>query len=100
MSTSPTTTNNHPHPGEWLVTEMLEPMGISQYRLAKDLHVAESQISRIVRGQAGITAPMALKLEAYFGLDARFWLNLQYNYDLAEARATVDTADITPHSAA
>jgi len=79
---------------------MLEPMGISQYRLAQDLHVAESQVSRIVRGQAGITAAMALKLERYFGMDATFWLNLQYNYDLAEARATVDTRDITPHTAA
>ncbi|WP_312981179.1 hypothetical protein [Corynebacterium sp.] len=50
MSTSPTTTNNHPHPGDWLVSEMLETMGITQYRLAKDIHVAESQISRPRRG--------------------------------------------------
>lgn len=99
MSTSPTTTNSHPHPGDWLATEMLEPMGISQYRLARDLHIAESQVSRLVNGRIGVTAAMAVKLEAYFGLEARFWLTLQENYDLAEARATVDTSDIVPHSA-
>lgn len=59
MSTSPTITNNHPHPGDWLVSEMLEPMNITQYHLAKDIHVAESQISRLVHGRIGISAAMA-----------------------------------------
>ncbi|AGF73060.1 hypothetical protein A605_10300 [Corynebacterium halotolerans YIM 70093 = DSM 44683] len=78
---------------------MVEPSGLTQYRLAQDLGVSQSLVSRLMTGHARITAGLALRLSAYFGDSAEFWLNLQQNYDLAEARATVDTSGI-PHFSA
>lgn len=74
------------HPGEVLLEEFLEPMGISQYRLAKDIDVAPGRINQIVHGRRAITANTALRLSHYFGTSARFWLNLQTGYDLDMAR--------------
>lgn len=70
------------HPGEILLEEFLEPMGISQYRLAKDIAVPPRRINEIVHGKRGITADTALRLSRYFGLSERFWMNLQARYDL------------------
>ena len=70
------------HPGEILLAEFLEPMGISQYRLAKDISVPPRRINEIVHGLRGITADTALRLARYFGSSERFWLNLQTRYDL------------------
>ena len=70
------------HPGEILLEEFLEPMGISQYRLAKDISVPPRRINEIVHGKRAITPNTALRLSRYFGLSERFWLNLQSRYDL------------------
>ena len=76
------------HPGEILRSEFMEPMGITQYRLAKDLSVQPLRISEIVRGKRGITADTALRLGRYFGLSATYWMNLQalYEIEIAEDR--------------
>ena len=70
------------HPGEILLEEFLEPLKISQYRLAKDISVPARRINEIVHGKRSITADTALRLSRYFGLSDRFWLNLQARYDL------------------
>ena len=70
------------HPGEILLEEFLKPMGISQYRLARDTNVDPRRINEIVLGKRGITADTALRLSRYFGMSERFWLNLQSRYDL------------------
>jgi len=70
------------HPGEILLEEFLRPMGISQYRLARDIHVHPRRINEIVHGKRSVTADTALRLSRYFGLSERFWLNLQARYDL------------------
>ncbi len=70
------------HPGEILLEEFLEPMGISQYRLAKDITVPPRRINEIVHGARAVTADTALRLSRYFGTSERFWLNLQAHYDL------------------
>lgn len=70
------------HPGEVLLQDFLEPMGISQYRLAKDLKVPPPRINEIVHGRRSVTADTALRLARYFGTSDRFWLNLQASYDL------------------
>lgn len=70
------------HPGEILLEEFLEPMGITQYRLAKDVSVPARRINEIVHGKRGITADTALRLSKYFGTTERFWMNLQIRYDL------------------
>ena len=70
------------HPGEVLLEEFLEPMEISQYRLAKDINVSPRRINEIVHGKRAVTADTALRLSRYFGTSDRFWLNLQASYDL------------------
>lgn len=70
------------HPGEILLEEFLEPLGLSQYRLAKDTSVSPRRINEIVHGTRSITADTALRLARYFGTTDRFWLNLQVRYDL------------------
>ena len=68
------------HPGEILLEEFLQPMEISQYRLAKDIGVPPRRINEIVHGKRGISADTALRLSRYFGLSERFWMNLQASY--------------------
>lgn len=70
------------HPGEILLEEFLEPMGISQYRLAKDIGVPPRRINEIVHGLRSISANTALRLGRYFGMTAKFWMNAQAHYDL------------------
>ena len=70
------------HPGEILMEEFLKPLGISQYRLAKDINVPARRINEIVHGKRSISADTALRLSRYFNLSERFWLNLQGRYDL------------------
>lgn len=74
------------HPGEILLLEFLEPMGISQYRVAKDTSVPPRRINEIVHGKRAISADTALRLSRYFGTSERFWLNLQTRYDLEVAK--------------
>ena len=74
------------HPGEVLLEEFLRPMGISQYRLAKDISVPSRRINEIVKGKRGITPDTALRLSRFFGLSERFWINLQTRYDLEVER--------------
>jgi len=70
------------HPGEILMEEFLKPLGISQYKLAKDINVPARRINEIVHGKRSVTADTALRLSRYFNLSERFWLNLQARYDL------------------
>lgn len=70
------------HPGEILHEEFLAPLGISQYRLAKEMSVPPRRINEIVRGTRAISADTALRLSRYFGTSERFWLNLQGHYEL------------------
>lgn len=70
------------HPGEILIEEFLKPLGISQYRLAKDIGVSARRINEIVHGQRAISPDTALRLSRYFSMSERFWLNLQSRYDL------------------
>ncbi len=70
------------HPGEILLEEFLNPLGVSQYRLAKDTSVHARRINEIVHGTRGITADTALRLGRFFGTSAQFWLNLQTHFDL------------------
>jgi addiction module HigA family antidote len=70
------------HPGEILLEEFLQPLDISQYRLAKDISVPARRINEIVKGKRAIRPDTALRLSRYFGPSERFWLNLQMRYDL------------------
>ncbi|MDP9177374.1 MAG: HigA family addiction module antitoxin [Gemmatimonadota bacterium] len=74
------------HPGEVLFHDFLEPMGISQYRVAHDISVPARRINEIVHGTRRVTADTALRLSRYFGTSERFWLNLQSRFDLEEQR--------------
>ena len=74
------------HPGEILLEEFLNPMGISQYRLAKETSVPPRRINEIVHGTRSISADTALRLARYFGTTERFWLNLQAHFDLELAK--------------
>lgn len=87
------------HPGKILLTEFLEPLGLTAYRLAKELHVPAPRINDVVRGRRSITADTALRLGVYFGLPAQFWLNLQNEYDLRMAK-TPELSKVKPREAA
>jgi antitoxin HigA-1 len=90
------------HPGEILLAEFLEPLGVSQYRLAKAVDVPARRINEIVHGQRRISADTALRLARYFGTSERFWMNLQARYDLELEKDRLGAAldDIQPLSAA
>jgi len=77
------------HPGEILLEEFLKPMGISQYRLAKDISVPAMRINKIVRGERGISADSALRLARYFGMSVDFWTGIQIHYDTEVAKMTL-----------
>ena len=74
------------HPGEILMEEFLTPMGLSQYRVAKDISVPARRINEIVHGKRGISADTSLRLARFFGMSERFWINLQTHYDLEVER--------------
>lgn len=89
------------HPGEVLREEFLEPLGISQYRLAKDITVPPRRINEIVHGKRGVSADTALRLARYFGTSERFWLNLQTQYELDVERDRLGPRldiEVTPHT--
>jgi len=92
----------YPTPGEILRHEFLEPMGITQYRLAKAIGVQQRRIGEIVAGRRAITADTGLRLSRFFGLSDGFWTGLQLDYDIAVARDRLaETLDqIKPLSAA
>ena len=82
------------HPGEVLLTEFLEPLGVTQHRLAVAIGVPPRRINEIVHGKRGISADTALRLSRFFGTTDRFWLNLQSRYDLELGRDRLaDTLD-------
>jgi addiction module HigA family antidote len=87
------------HPGDVLLTEFMEPLGLSAYRLAKELHVPLPRINDVVRGKRSISADTAIRLGIYFGLPAQFWLILQNDYDIRLARSA-ELARIKPRIAA
>jgi addiction module HigA family antidote len=90
------------HPGEILLEEFLQPMDISQYRLARDISVSQRRISEITQGKRSITADTALRLGRYFGMEAQFCLNLQSRYDLLQAEDEPDKRldkEVRPHAA-
>ena len=76
------------HPGEILMQEFLIPMGITAYRLSKDIEIPQTRISQILKGKRRITADTALRLSSYFGNTAKFWLGLQDDYDIEEEKAS------------
>jgi addiction module HigA family antidote len=73
-------------PGEILLSEFLQPLGITQYRLAQATGLPQTRISQIVRGKRAITTDTALRLSRALGVDDRFWINIQTDYDLEVAR--------------
>lgn len=73
------------HPGEILLEEFMKPMGISPYKLAKELHVGAIRVHEIIHGKRSITADTAIRLGCYFKMEAKFWMNLQASYDLEKA---------------
>lgn len=72
------------HPGEILLEEFMKPLGITAYRLSKDIGIPQTRISAILKGNRRITADTALRLSQYFGNSAKFWLGLQDDFDLEE----------------
>ena len=79
----------YPQPGEILLEEFLQPMGISAYRLAKDIGVPQMRISEILAGKRAITVDTGLRLSRYFGLNDGFWTGLQLDHDAAIAKDTL-----------
>ncbi len=94
MSKSSTTTNEsellpNPHPGEILFEEFLKPMGLSQNRVAREIHVPPRRINELVLGKRAVTADTDLRLARYFGVSDGFFLGLQADYDLMERRRQI-----------
>ena len=75
-------------PGEILQEEFLVPMGISQYRLAKELNIPQARVSSIINGSRRITADTALRLSLFFGNSAKFWLGLQADFDIENLQSS------------
>jgi antitoxin HigA-1 len=92
----------YPRPGEILLHEFLEPMGISAYRLAKDIGVSQIRISQVISGKRSISVDTGLRLSRYFGLNDNFWTGLQLDYDAAVAKDQLAKTlkEITPLQAA
>jgi addiction module HigA family antidote len=76
----------YPHPGEILLEEFLKPMGITQYRLAKEIGVPQRRIGEIVAGTRAVTADTGLRLSRFFGMSEGFWIGLQMDFDAAKAK--------------
>lgn len=79
----------YPAPGEILLEEFLKPMGITQYRLAKEIGVPQRRISEIISGKRSITADTGLRLSRFFGTSDGFWVGLQTDYDTARVKDTL-----------
>ena len=76
------------HPGEVLLEEFLAPLGISAYRLSKEILIPQTRISEIIKGNRRITADTALRLSKYFGNSAKFWLGLQDDFDIEDEQTS------------
>jgi len=88
------------HPGEMLREEFMKPLGLTSYRLAKDLHVSLPRIHELIHERRAMTADTAIRLERYFGMPARFWMNVQVDYDIRLAKHLADVSKIKPREAA
>jgi addiction module HigA family antidote len=77
------------HPGEVLLEDFMKPLGLSQYRIAKDIGVPSIRISQIIHGKRSVTADTAMRLARYFGTSAEVWLRLQARYDLEVAQEQI-----------
>jgi addiction module HigA family antidote len=88
------------HPGDILKTEFMDPLGLSSYRRAMELHVSAPRVNDLVRGKRSITADTAMRLSAYFGNSAQFWLNLQNKHDLWGAAKNKSLAKVKPREQA
>ena len=89
------------HPGEILIEDFMRPLGISQYRLAKEMKVYPRKINEIVHGKRAITADTALRLARFFGTTAELWMNLQAHYELEMARDQLESqilAEVQPRA--
>jgi addiction module HigA family antidote len=75
------------HPGKVLLKEFLEPLGLTQVKLAKAINIPQNRVNELIRGRRGITPETALLLAEYFQNSAEFWMNLQTAYDLTRVRA-------------
>jgi len=87
------------HPGEVLLKDFLEPMAVSQNALARAIDVPPRRVNEIVLGKRAISADTALRFARAFGTSEQFWMGLQADYDLEEARNAVDVAHIQPIAA-
>jgi addiction module HigA family antidote len=76
------------HPGEVLLQEFLVPLGLSAYKLSKDIGIPQTRISEILKGNRRVTADTALRLSRYFGNSAKFWLGIQDDFDIEEEKRT------------
>ncbi len=91
------------HPGEVLAQDFMKPLGITEYRLAKETSVPPRRFNLIVKGRQSITADTALRLGRYFGMEAQFWMNLQARYDLEVAEIELGkrlAREVRPRAAA
>ena len=88
------------HPGDILKTEFMEPLGLTAYRLAKELHISAPRVNDLVRGKRGITADTALRLARYFGNSAQFWIGLQSGHDLWAASRSKSWNKVKPRQKA
>lgn len=88
------------HPGDMLNEEFMLPLGLSARELGRALEVPHNRISELVAGRRSMTADTALRLEQYFGMEARFWLNLQAAHDLSKARNQGNYKKVRPRKAA
>lgn len=87
------------HPGDVLLHDFMEPMGLSAYRVARAMGVSQTRLSEILKGTRSVTAETALRLERVFGMDAQTWLNLQVQYDLDQTERTLGARldqEVTP----
>ena len=91
----------NPHPGEILLEEFLKPLGLSQNKLAREIHVPPRRINEVVLGKRGITADTDLRLSRFFGVSEGFFLGLQADHDLMDRRRRIETelASIKPRAA-
>lgn len=80
----------YPHPGEILIEEFLKPIGITQYRLAKEIGVPQRRIGEIVAGKRSVSPDTGLRLSRFFGMSENFWIGRQLDFDAAKARDTFE----------
>lgn len=92
--------NPAPHPGVYISEMVLRPFSLTRYRLAKDLGISQTRLTEILEGRRALSADTALRLEAFSGIEAEFWLNAQTSFDLARLRAGLkdELSEIQPYN--